>query len=459
MSEVIRYQSQNKKIGEGKFVFIQSFGCQMNERDAESLSGMLGDLGYQPTESRDKADIILLNTCCVRETAESKVFGLLGRLRKLKVAKPDLILGVCGCMPQQEDVAKRIRHSFPFVDLIFGTHNIHELPRMIYQIRENQEAVLEVWATEKGIAENVPVQRKDKLKAWVTIMYGCNNFCTYCIVPYVRGRERSRTPEDIRREIEELVQEGYQEVTLLGQNVNSYGKDLEQNYRFADLLLDLDKIEGLKRIRFMTSHPRDFDDKLIEVVASSKKVCEHYHLPAQAGSNRILKAMNRGYTREHYLELIAKIKKFVPNASITADLMVGFPGETEEDFQDTLDLVRQVRYDSAFTFVYNIRTGTPAATMEQVPEEIKSERIQRLIELQNQISLANNQADEGKILEVLVEGETKNNPDRLAGRTRTNKLVVFTGPLEISGKLVQVKITKGRPNLLEGELVLNSTIG
>ncbi len=459
MSEVIRYQSQNKKIGEGKTFFLQSFGCQMNERDAESLSGMLGDLGYQPTDAQDKADIILLNTCCVRETAESKVFGLLGRLRKLKVAKPDLILGVCGCMPQQEDVAKRIRHSFPFVDLIFGTHNIHELPRMIYQIRENQEAVLEVWATEKGIAENVPVHRKDKLKAWVTIMYGCNNFCTYCIVPYVRGRERSRTPEDIIREIEELVQEGYQEVTLLGQNVNSYGKDLEQNYRFADLLLELDKIEGLARIRFMTSHPRDFDDKLIEVVAASKKVCEHYHLPAQAGSNRILKAMNRGYTRESYLELIAKIKKFVPNASITADLMVGFPGETEEDFQDTLDLVRQVRYDSAFTFVYNIRTGTPAATMEQVPDEIKSERIQRLIELQNQISLANNQADEGKILEVLVEGETKNNPERLAGRTRTNKLVVFPGPLEISGKLVPVKITKGRPNLLEGELVLNSTIG
>lgn len=458
MADKLNYTSPVHIINGAKKYLLTSFGCQMNERDAESLSGMLEDLGYQSTESQSEADIILLNTCCVRETAESKVFGLLGRLRKLKVAKPELIIGVCGCMPQQEDVAKRIRHSFPFVDLIFGTHNIHELPRMIHQVKENHEAVLEVWATERGIAENVPVRRKDNLKAWVTIMYGCNNFCTYCIVPYVRGRERSRTPEDIIREIKELVQEGYKEVTLLGQNVNSYGKDLEQNYRFADLLLDLDKIEGLARIRFMTSHPRDFDDRLIEVVASAQKVCEHYHLPAQAGSNHILKVMNRGYTRERYLELIAKIKKAVPNASITADLMVGFPGETEEDFQETLDLVRQVRYDSAFTFVYNIRTGTPAAKMEQVPEEIKSERIQRLIELQNQISLENNQADEGMVLEVLVEGETKNNPDRLAGRTRTNKLVVFTGPLALSGNLVQVKIVKGRPNLLEGELVQNSTI-
>ncbi|AQS59270.1 tRNA (N6-isopentenyl adenosine(37)-C2)-methylthiotransferase MiaB [Desulforamulus ferrireducens] len=453
MAEKIQYKSPVHNVNGTKKYMLTSFGCQMNERDAESLSGMLEDMGYQPTDSQSEADIILLNTCCVRETAESKVFGLLGRLRKLKTAKPDLILGVCGCMPQQEDVAKRIRHSFPFVDLIFGTHNIHELPRMIHQVQENQEAVLEVWASEKGIAENIPVRRKDKLKAWVTIMYGCNNFCTYCIVPYVRGRERSRTPEDIMREIKELVQEGYKEVTLLGQNVNSYGKDLEQNYRFADLLLDLDKIEGLERIRFMTSHPRDFDDRLIEVVAGAQKICEHYHLPAQAGSNRILKAMNRGYTREQYLELIKKIKKAVPHASITADLMVGFPGETEEDFQDTLDLVRQVRYDSAFTFVYNIRSGTPAAKMEQVPEEVKSERIQRLIELQNQISLENNQADEGKVMEVLVEGETKNNPDRLAGRTRTNKLVVFKGPLELTGSLVQVKIIKGRLNLLEGELV------
>lgn len=425
----------------------------MNERDAESLSGMLEDLGYRATESQEEADVLILNTCCVRETAESKVFGLLGRLRKLKVAKPNLILGVCGCMPQQDDVAKKIRHSFPFVDLIFGTHNIHELPRMIHQVEENHEAVLEVWATEKGIAENVPVRRKDKLKAWVTIMYGCNNFCTYCIVPYVRGRERSREPQDIIHEIRGLVDEGYKEVTLLGQNVNSYGKDLNNEYRFADLLLELDQIEGLQRIRFMTSHPRDFDQRLINVIASTKKVCEHYHLPVQAGSNRILKLMNRGYTREQYLHLIANIKRAVPNASITADIMVGFPGETEEDFIDTLELIKQVSYDSAFTFVYNIRTGTPAAKMEQVPEEVKSQRIQRLIDIQNQISFENNQKEEGKIVEVLVEGETKTNPDLLAGRTRTNKLVVFKAPEELTGKLVQVKIINGRPNLLEGELV------
>ncbi|MEG6522416.1 tRNA (N6-isopentenyl adenosine(37)-C2)-methylthiotransferase MiaB [Desulfotomaculum sp. 1211_IL3151] len=458
MTEVTTYESFNKKIGEGKFAYIQSFGCQMNERDSESLAGMLEDLGYSPTDTQEKADIIILNTCCVRETAESKVFGLLGRLRKRKVAKPDLILAVCGCMPQQEAAAKRIRHSFPFVDLIFGTHNIHELPRMIHQVQENHEAILEVWATEKGIEENIPVKRKDKLKAWVTIMYGCNNFCTYCIVPYVRGRERSRQPEEIVNEIKALVQEGFKEVTLLGQNVNSYGKEFADHYRFADLLLALDKIAGLERIRFMTSHPRDFDQRLIDVIASTKKVCEHYHLPAQAGSNRILKLMNRGYTREHYLELIRKIKEAVPNASITADLMVGFPGETEADFEDTLDLVKLVRYDSAFTFVYNLRTGTPAAKMEQVPEEVKSERIQRLIEMQGQISLENNQQEEGRMLEVLVEGETKTNPDLLAGRTRTNKLVVFRGDIKLIGKLVQVKITKGRPNLLEGELVPNGAI-
>jgi len=457
MAEKVEYKSPDSKVEGQKFYSLLTWGCQMNERDSESLAGMLEDLGYSPTESQEEADIIILNTCCVRETAESKVFGLLGRLRKLKVANPNLIIGVAGCMPQQEDVAKKIRHSFPFVDIIFGTHNIHELPRMIQQVRENREAVLEVWSTERGIAENVPVRRKDKLKAWVTIMYGCNNFCTYCIVPYVRGRERSRKPEDIIKELTELVQQGYKEVTLLGQNVNSYGKDLQMDYRFADLLLDLDKIEGLERIRFMTSHPRDFDQRLIDVIDSTDKVCEHFHLPAQAGSNRILKLMNRGYTREHYLQLIQDIKKAIPNASITADLMVGFPGETEEDFEDTLDLVRQVRYDSAFTFVYNIRTGTPAAKMEQVPEEIKSSRIQKLIELQNRISYENNQAEEGKIVEVLVEGETKTDPDKLAGRTRTNKLVVFQGPIELSGRLVPVKITKGRLNLLEGELVPTGT--
>lgn len=453
MKDIIKYQPTGKLVGDNKRAYIQTFGCQMNERDAESLAGMLEELGYYQTDTQEKADMIILNTCCVRETAESKVFGLLGRLRKLKVIRPELIIGVCGCMPQQEEVAKRIRHSFPFVDLIFGTHNVHELPRMLQQIHQTREAVLEVWSTERGIAENIPVRRKDKLKAWVTIMYGCNNFCTYCIVPYVRGRERSRAPEDIINEIKELGKQGYKEVTLLGQNVNSYGKDFENNFNFADLLRDIDSLDGIERVRFMTSHPRDFDQRLIEVLASAKKLCEHFHLPAQAGSNKILKAMNRGYTREQYLELINKIRQAIPDCSITADLMVGFPGETEEDFEQTLDLVRQVRYDSAFTFVYNIRTGTPAAKMEQIAEEIKSSRIQRLVELQSRISLENNKQDEGKILEVLVEGETKTNPDKLAGRTRTNKLVVFSGDVSLTGGLVSVKINTGRPNLLEGELV------
>ncbi|GAB6157519.1 tRNA (N6-isopentenyl adenosine(37)-C2)-methylthiotransferase MiaB [Desulfotomaculum varum] len=458
MAEKFDYLSPGNKINGCKKYLIQSFGCQMNERDAESLSGILEDLGYRPAETQEEADIIILNTCCVRETAENKVYGLLGRLKKLKMAKPDLILGVCGCMPQQEEAAKRLRQGFPYVDIIFGTHNIHELPRMIQQVQEEHQSVFEVWAADQGIIENIPVRRKDKLKAWVTIMYGCNNFCTYCIVPYVRGRERSRQPEDIIKEITSLVHEGYQEVTLLGQNVNSYGKDLATNYRFADLLLDLDKIQGLQRIRFMTSHPRDFDQNLIDAIASTTKVCEHFHLPAQAGSNRILKLMNRGYTREQYLELVQRIKATFPQAGITTDLMVGFPGESEADFADTLDLVRQVRYDSAFTFVYNIRSGTPAAQMEQVPEEVKSDRIQRLIQLQNQISLENNQLEEGKVFEVLVEGETKNNPNLLAGRTRTNKLVVFPGAKELTGRLVQVKIIKGRLNLLEGELVLTGAI-
>lgn len=453
MADKLDYIGIDQKIGEEKLVFIQTFGCQMNERDSENLLGMLEDLGYSQVETHENADMIILNTCCVRETAESKVFGLLGRLRKQKVANPNLIIGICGCMPQQQDVAKKIRHSFPFVDLIFGTHNVHELPRMLQQIHDTKEAVLEVWSTERGIAENVPVRRKDKLKAWVTIMYGCNNFCTYCIVPYVRGRERSRKPEDIINELKELGQQGYKEVTLLGQNVNSYGKDLEMNYYFADLLASLENVEGIERIRFMTSHPRDFDQRLIDVIAASSKVCEHFHLPAQAGSNRVLKLMNRGYTREQYLKLIADIRRVIPECSITADIMVGFPGETDEDFEETLDLVRQVRYDSAFTFVYNVRSGTPAAKMEQVPEDIKSVRIQKLIELQGNISLENNIDDQGKILEVLVEGETKTNRDKLAGRTRTNKLVVFAGPVEMTGQLVQVKITKGRPNLLEGELV------
>ncbi|WP_238442400.1 tRNA (N6-isopentenyl adenosine(37)-C2)-methylthiotransferase MiaB [Desulfofalx alkaliphila] len=435
----------------GKYHIIV-FGCQMSEHDSEVIAGQLEEMGYLHTAEQSEADIILLVTCCVRETAENKVWGLLGRLRKLKQNKPDLVIGVSGCLPQQKDMGKNIKQRFPHVDLIFGTHNIHELPRLINQLKESQETVLEIWSQADTVKEGVPVRRAPGIKAWVTIMYGCNNFCTYCIVPYVRGRERSRKPEDIILEIEELVQQGYKDITLLGQNVNSYGKDFTKPFDFADLLLRLNQIEGLERLRYTTSHPRDFTDKLIDVVAQCDRVCENFHLPVQAGSNRILKKMNRGYSREEYLELINKIRDRVPKASITTDIMVGFPGETDEDFEDTMDIVRQVKYDSAFTFVYNIRKGTPAAKMpDQVPENIKTERIQKLIALQNEISLANNQALVGEIEEVLVEGPTKNNDNKIGGRSRTNKLVIFTGGNNLTGKIVPVKIKAGHLTHLEGD--------
>lgn len=435
----------------GKYHLVV-FGCQMSEHDSEVLAGQLEEMGYIGTEEQSEADIILLVTCCVRETAENKVWGLLGRLKKLKQNNPNLIIGVCGCLPQQKDMGQNIKKRFPYVDLIFGTHNIHELPRLIAELRQTQETVLEIWSDADAVVEGVPVRRAPGLKAWVTIMYGCNNFCTYCIVPYVRGRERSRSPKDIEQEVKELISQGYKDITLLGQNVNSYGKELNPRFDFAELLLRLNKLDGLERLRYTTSHPRDFTDKLVEVIASCDKVCEHFHLPVQAGSNSILKKMNRGYTREQYLDLIAKIKNKIPNASITTDIMVGFPGETDADFADTLDIVRQVQYDSSFTFVYNVRQGTPAAKMpDQIPDEVKSERIQKLIALQNEISLQKNKQLVGSIEEVLVEGPTKSDTDKLGGRTRTNKLVVFKGSSELVGKIVDVRITEGHLTHLVGE--------
>ncbi|MEG6615645.1 tRNA (N6-isopentenyl adenosine(37)-C2)-methylthiotransferase MiaB [Peptococcaceae bacterium 1198_IL3148] len=439
----------------GKYKIIV-FGCQMSEHDSEVLAGQLEDMGYHRTDVQSEADIILLVTCCVRETAENKVWGLLGRLRKLKQNKPHLMIGVCGCLPQQKDMGANIKKRFPHVDLIFGTHNIHELPRFINQLQQSQDTVLEVWSDADSVVENIPVRREPGLKAWVTIMYGCNNFCTYCIVPYVRGRERSRKPENIAAEIKELVAQGYKDITLLGQNVNSYGKEFDPPFDFADLLKYLNEIEGLERLRYTTSHPRDFTDKLIDVIVACDKVCENFHLPVQAGSNEVLKKMNRGYTREQYLDLINKIRNKVPDASITTDIMVGFPGETEQDFADTLDIVSRVRYDSAFTFVYNVRQGTPAAMMvDQIPDDVKTRRIQQLIELQNKISLENNLDMVGKVEEILVEGPTKNNPNRYAGRTRTNKLVIFNGGQDFIGKFVTVKITAGHQTHLDGEIIVN----
>lgn len=432
---------------------IITYGCQMNEHDTEVLSGILEQLGYQWTDEAEKADVVLINTCCVRERAENKVIGLLGELKHLKESNPDLVIGVCGCMAQQPGMAEKLRRKVPHVDLVFGTHNVHRLPELLSMAQAGQGTVTEVWDKEQDIVETLPMRRWNNLKGYVTIMYGCNNFCSYCIVPYVRGRERSRDPQAIQEEVRAMAQQGFKEVMLLGQNVNSYGKDLDMDFDFADLLQSLEDVEGLARIRYTTSHPRDFTHKLIETIKNSKKVCEHFHLPVQAGSNQVLKKMNRGYTREYYLDLVRKIREAIPGATITTDIIVGFPGETDEDFEDTLDLVARARFDNAFTFLYSPRTGTPAAKWEQVDEEVKKERFQRLLELQNRISLEQNQALLHTVQEVLVEGVSKTNAERLTGRTRGNKIVVFPGGEELIGQLVQVKICEAPTFFLIGEVV------
>lgn len=431
---------------------IVTYGCQMNEHDTELLKGLIEAMNYNWVENVEDADLLLLNTCCVREKAENKVIGHLGEFKRLKQRNPHLILGVCGCMTQQEGMAERIREKAPHVDLIFGTFNTQRLPELLDEARETSTTLIEVWDEEGQISEERPIKRSGQLKAYVTITYGCNNFCSYCIVPYVRGRERSREPGAIVSEIEELSREGFKEIMLLGQNVNSYGHDLDKPIDFADLLKLVNKIDGVERIRYMTSHPRDFTSKLIRTIAESDKVCEHFHLPIQSGSDRILKEMNRGYTRGYYLDLIQKIKTAVPNCTLTTDIIVGFPGETQEDFLDTLDILQKVRFDSAFTFLYSPRTGTPAAEWVEVDEDIKKERFQELLELQNQISMSNNQRFLGRLEEILVEGTSKRNEERLTGRTRGNKIVVFEGDETLIGKLVTVKITEAQTWSLFGEL-------
>ncbi|MCF6093136.1 tRNA (N6-isopentenyl adenosine(37)-C2)-methylthiotransferase MiaB [Microaerobacter geothermalis] len=443
-----------QRIGEGKTYLLRTYGCQMNEHDSETIAGMLEQMGYTPTEDEHLADVILFNTCAVRENAEDKVFGELGRLKPLKLEKPELILGICGCMSQEEAVVNRILTKYQHVDLIMGTHNIHRFPHLLRNALFSKEMVVEVWSKEGDIVENLPKVRQDGLKAWVNIMYGCDKFCTYCIVPYTRGKERSRHPRDIIQEVRNLASKGYREVTLLGQNVNAYGKDLKDvNYGFGDLLDDIRKID-IPRVRFTTSHPRDFDDHLIEVLAKGGNLVEHIHLPVQSGSTVVLKKMARKYTREEYLELVNKIKSAIPNVVLTTDIIVGFPGETEDDFQDTLSLVREVEYDAAYTFIYSPRHGTPAYEMkDDIPEEIKKDRLQRLMDLQNSISRKKNDALKNQVVEVLVEGVSKNNPEMLSGRTRTNKLVNFKGNEKDIGKLVQVKITEPKTWTLKGEAI------
>lgn len=423
----------------------------MNEEDSERLSGMLKSLGYVECDAREKAGIIIFNTCCVRENAENKVYGNLGMLKAIKKKNPETIIAICGCMMQQKGVSDVIKQKYPFVDIIFGTYNLHRFPELLSAAMQSTKTVIEVWDKEGEIVEGLPVSHESSLKAFVTIMHGCNNFCTYCIVPYTRGRERSRKPEAIEEEIRELAAKGYKEVTLLGQNVNSYGKDLE-NTSFADLLRRVDKIDGIERIRFMTSHPKDLTEELIETVKECPHVCEHVHLPVQSGSTRLLKRMNRKYTKEQYLDLVEKLKVAIPDVAITTDIIVGFPGETEEDFQETMDIVRKVGYDSAFTFIYSIREGTPAAKYDdQIPDEIKHDRFNRLLELVNSTGDEKSKEYIGKTTEVLVEGYSKTEEDKLTGRTRGGKLVNFSGgDSSLTGKLVNVKIDDTQMYLLHG---------
>ncbi|NLY78259.1 MAG: tRNA (N6-isopentenyl adenosine(37)-C2)-methylthiotransferase MiaB [Tissierellia bacterium] len=433
---------------------IVTYGCQMNEHDSEKMSWLLENMGYKPTENKNDANIIIYNTCIVRENAELKVYGQLGSLKDLKRKKPDLIIAVCGCMMQTETARNVVLDKYKHVDIIFGTSNIHKLPQLIDRHNQTGETIVDVVEDNREIVEDISSNRKYTFKAFVDIMYGCNNFCTYCIVPYTRGRERSRDPKSIIREIEQLAQDGCKEVTLLGQNVNSYGKTLDYHFTFADLLTEVNKIDGIERIRFMTSHPKDLSDDLIAAMAQLDKVCEHLHLPVQAGSSRILKAMNRKYTKEDYLKLVEKIKRAIPDIAITTDLIVGFPGETEEDFQETLDLVKRVRYDSAFTFLYSKREGTIAAKKEnQVPDEVKHERFQRLLDTMYPIFYENNMKYQNKVVEVLVEEVSKNNKDILSGRTRTGKLVHFQGDKDLIGKFVSIKITEIKTFTLEGFII------
>lgn len=437
-----------------KLFCISTYGCQMNEEDSEKLSGMLKSQGYERTENKEEASIIIFNTCCVRENAENKVFGNLGQLKQLKKKNPNLVIAICGCMMQQVGMADKVLKTFPYVDIIFGTHNAHKFPEYLHRVLQEGVQVKEILNKEEGIVEGLPIDRKSDVKAFVTIMYGCNNFCTYCIVPYVRGRERSRKSEDIIKEIEELVSQGYKEITLLGQNVNSYGKGLEEDIDFAGLLRKVNEVKGLERVRFMTSHPKDLSDDVIMAIKECDKLCEQVHLPVQSGSSRILKEMNRHYDREYYLDLVRKIKSEIPDVTLTTDIIIGFPGETEEDFLDTLSLCEEVGYDSAFTFIYSRRNHTPADKMEnQIPDDIKHDRFNRLVEAINKKVVIKNKEYEGKVVEVLVEGPSKNDETKLTGRTRNGKLVNFAGDEKLVGELVNLKIVRAQPFSLIGEIV------
>ena len=417
---------------------IQNEGCQMNSIQTESIAAIMEKMGYEMVDTED-ADAVVFNTCTVRENANQKIYGHLGHLKRIKRDHPDMKIVLFGCMMQEHHVVEKIRKDYKYVNLVFGTHNIHKFPELFYRTLQTDDQIIDIWKESDEIVEGMPTSRKYSFKTGVSVMFGCNNFCTYCIVPYVRGREKSREPKEIVREIERLVADGVKEVMLLGQNVNSYGKTLEDNVTFAELLSEIAKVDGLERIRFMTPHPKDLSDELIEVIRDNPKVCNHIHLPLQSGSSRLLKLMNRQYTKEHYLELVDKIRKTIPDISITTDIIVGFPGETEEDFEDTLDVVRKAKYDSAYTFIYSKRTGTPAAKMDgQVPEDVVKERFNRLLQTVSETSHEHIKRYEGCDMDVLVEDIDDHDSDFLTGRMTNNILVHFKGDKELIGTVVNV---------------------
>lgn len=441
-----------KNIGHHKKYYILTYGCQMNVHDSENISAIMENMGYISTDQMDDANVIILNTCAIRENAHNKVMGMLGRIKHLKETKKDIITIFCGCMAQEENVAKTLKEKYKWVDIVMGTHNIHKLPQYLEEVMEDGNQEFEVYSIEGDVIEGLPVKRDSKYKAWVNIMYGCDKFCTYCIVPYTRGKQRSRMPEDIIEEVKDLIKEGYLEVTLLGQNVNAYGKDLDINYGMKNLLEDVAKT-GIPRVRFVTSHPWDFTEDMIKVISKYENIMPYIHLPIQSGSDRILAKMNRRYTKEEYINLFKTIKKYIPNCSISTDIIVGFPGETKEDFQDTLDVVKKLKYDLAYTFIYSKREGTPASSMpDSVSSAEKKERLQTLNELINKYAKENNLKYQDKVVDVLIEGHS-DKFDNLMGYTDTMKLVNIKGDKKYIGKIVKVKITDVKTWSLDGEII------
>ncbi|MCY0876407.1 MAG: tRNA (N6-isopentenyl adenosine(37)-C2)-methylthiotransferase MiaB [Firmicutes bacterium] len=437
----------------GKHYMLRTYGCQMNEHDSEIMAGLLETMGYRATDDEATADLILFNTCAVRENAENKVFGEVGRLVPFKNRNPELLLGVCGCMPQEKVVQEKIQKTYPWIDLVFGTHNLHRLPELVEQARHSQETVMEIWEEARYNVDDLPKARKEGVRAWVNIQYGCNKFCTYCIVPYTRGRERSRTIDSIVEEVQTLVAQGFREITLLGQNVNDYGLDLG-DVDFADLLRAVANVAGIERVRFTTSNPWNFTDKLITAIAESEHICKQIHLPVQSGSNEVLRKMNRGYTREYYLKLVERIRKAIPDVALSTDIIVGFPGETQKEFDETLSLLQEVQFEFAYTFIYSPRVGTPAAKFaDDTASDEKKERLQVLMDVQNSLTRMYSERLIGQTVDVLIEGTSRTNDKVLAGRTESNRIVLISAPKSLVGSVVTVHIDSANTWTLYGTVV------